>query len=196
MTFVERLAARPPTQRRVLAVAILVIAVGLLWSAFLMPLAWVVASQGEWRSDVRHDLARALGEADSEPALRKRAAALVTEPIWKKLYEVPDGQDGTTLVQRDVMRVGTSAGINIQTVVPVPKVEEAGLVAYGVRFSTTLTADQLKRFMDALRANLAYLRVERLTLSAPQVQPADQNAALTVTLEVYGFSGVHPVSSS
>lgn len=196
MTLAERLTTRSPAQRRVLAVVMLVAAIGLIWCAILAPLAWVVASQDEWRTDVRRDLARALGAAASEPALRKRAAALVNEPIWSKLYEMPKGQDATTLVQRDVMRAGTSAGVNVQTIVPVPKVEEAGLVGYGIRFTTTLSADQLKKLMDALRANVGYLRVERLTVAAPQVQPADQNAALTVTMEVYGFSRVRPVASS
>lgn len=196
MTFVEKLAARPPAQRRALAVVMFVAAIGLIWGALVIPLAWVVASQDEWRTDIRKDLARSLGRAASESDLRKRAAALKTEPIWGKLYEVPDGQDGSTLVQRDVMRAGTSAGVNIQAIVPVPKVEEAGLVGYGLRFTATLSADQLKKLVDALRANTGYLRVERLTISAPQVQRTDQNAALNVTMEVYGFSRAYPVAKS
>jgi hypothetical protein len=195
MTLVERLTTRPAAQRRGAAIACLVLAVGLLWGAVLDPLIWVVDSQSEWRKEVHHDLARAFGEAAGEPALRKRAATLMAEPIWSKLYEIPNGQDGTTSVQRDVLRAGATAGVKVQAVVPLPKVEEAGLLAYGIRFTTTSTADQLKRLMDALRANVGYLRVERLTLSAPQIQPADQNALLTATLEVYGFSRAHPVAS-
>ena len=196
MTLVKRLAARPPAQRRVLAVVLLVVAAGLLWGVIFEPLERVVDSQSEWREQVHHDLARAMGRADSEAALRKRTEALNAEPIWQKFYEIPDGQDATTLIQRDVMRAGAGAGVKVDVVVPVPKVEEAGLVGYGIRFTTTSTADQLKRLMDALRANGGYLRVERLTLSAPQVQPTDQNVALTVTLEVYGFSRAKPVTSS
>jgi hypothetical protein len=188
MTLVEKLSARPPTQRRVLAVVMLVAAIGLIWGAIIVPLVWVVGSQDEWRTDARRDLARALGRAASEPVLRKRAAALAAEPIWGKFYDVPQGQDATALVQRDVMSVGTDAGVKIQAVVPVPRVEEAGLVGFGIRFTTTLSADQLKKFMVALRGNAGYLRVERLTVNAPQVQRADQNALLTVTMEVYGFS--------
>jgi hypothetical protein len=141
-------------------------------------------------------LARALGKAASEPVLRTRASSVSNEPIWAKLYEVPEGQDGTTLVQRDVMRAGTDAGVKVQAVVPVPKIEEAGLIGYGVRITTTLSADQLKKLADALRANGGYLRVERLTIEAPQIQPADQNASLTVVMEIYGFSRSRPVTRS
>lgn len=196
MTFAEKLAARAPTQRRALAVVMVVAAIGLIWGALVAPLAWVVASQDEWRTDVRKDLARSLGRAASEPDLRKRAAALKTEPVWGKLYEVPDGQDATTFVQRDVMHAGTAIGVSIQAIVPVPKVEEAGLVGYGLRFTAILTADQLEKLVSALRANSGYLRVERLTIGAPQVQRPDQNAALNVTMEIYGFSRAHPVVKS
>lgn len=196
MTFVEKLAARRPAQRRTLAVVMFVAAIGLIWGALVVPLAWVVASQDEWRTEVRKDLGRSLGRAASEPDLRKRAAALKTEPVWGKLYEAPDGQDATTLVQRDVMHAGTTAGVNIQTILPVPKVEEAGLVGYGLRFTASLTADQLKKLVDALRASTGYLRVERLTIGAPQVQRTDQNAAFNVTMEVYGFSRAHPAAKS
>lgn len=196
MTFVKKLAARPPAQRRALAVVMFVAAIGLIWGALVVPLAWVVASQDEWRAEVRKDLARSLGRAASEPDLHRRLVALKAEPVWGKLYEVPDGQDATALVQRDVMRAGTSSGVNIQAIIPVPKVEEAGLVGYGLRFTATLSADQLKKLVDALRANTGYLRVERLTIGAPQVQRTDQNAALNVTVEVYGFSRAHPVAKS
>ena len=188
MTLIENLTARPPTQRRVLAVAMLVTAIGLVWFAILVPLVWVVGSQEEWRTNARRDLARTLGRAESEPSLRKRAASIAAEPIWGKFYDVPKGQDASTLVQRDVMNAGAGAGVKIQTVVPVPRVEEAGLVGYGIRFTTTLSADQLKKFAAGLRGNTGYLRVERLTVTAPQVQQADQNASLTVTMEVYGFA--------
>lgn len=196
MTLMARIAARPPGQRRILAIGLLVAAIGLVWGGILAPLTWVVDSQDEWRDDVRHDLARAMGEASTEPELRKKKAAILAEPIWAKFYETQNGQDPTQLVQRDVLRAGAGAGVKIEAIVPVPKVEEAGLVGNGIRFTTTLSADQLKQFMDALRTNVGYLRVERLTIAAPQLQQADQNALLTVTLEVYGFSRSHPSAAS
>lgn len=190
MTLIERLSARSPAQRHVLAVVMLVAAIGLVWGVILGPLVWVVGSQAEWRTEVRRDLARGLGKAASESVLRQRAASFATEAVWSKFYSAPKGQDVTALIQRDVLAAGTATGVQVQAVLPVPKVEEVGLAGYGVRFTTTASVDQLKKFTDALRANAGYLRVERLTVTAPQVQRADQNASLTVTMEVYGFSRV------
>jgi hypothetical protein len=196
MTLMARIGARPPVQRRILAIGLLVATVGLVWGGVLAPLTWVVDSQDEWRDDVRHDLARAMGEASTEPELRRQVAAIPAEPIWAKFYETQNGQDASQLVQRDVLRAGAGSGVKIEGIVPLPKVEEVGLVGFGIRFTTTLSAGQLKQFIDALRANVGYLRVERLTITAPQVQRADENALLTVTMEVYGFSRFHPSASS
>ncbi len=188
MSFVERLDGWGPLQRRVLALSLLAGAALFLWVAILMPLGWLVRSQDDWRGAVRRDLARALGRATIEPALRKRLSALQTDPIWGRFYEVPQGQDTTALIQRDVVAVGTVSGVTVQAVTPIPVVEEAGLSGYGIRFTASLAADQLKKFMDGLRGNARYLRVERVTVMAPQIQRPDQNATLNVTMEVYGFT--------
>jgi hypothetical protein len=76
----------------------------------------------------------------------------------------------------------------VRAVTSIPKVEEAGLVGYGLRFTALMTADQLRKFMDALRGNVHYLRVERLGITASQLQRTDENAPLTVTMEVYGYT--------
>ena len=188
MTPLERLAAKPPGQRRACAVLLLVGALVFLWAAILTPLGWIVHSQEEWRAEVRRELAHALGRAASEPELRTRVATISMEPIWGRFYEVPAHQDAAALIQRDVLSVGTAAGVSVQAVAPLPAVEEVGLEAHGVRFTASLTADQLKQFMNALRSNAHYLRVERLTVTSPQVQRTDQNSALNVTMEVYGFT--------
>jgi hypothetical protein len=51
-----------------------------------------------------------------------------------------------------------------------------------------MSADQLKNFMEGLRANPRYLRVERLGATAPQLQSPEQNSLLTVNMELYGFT--------
>ena len=188
MTLVESLSSRPPLQRRVLAVSILIIGAALIWGVVIEPLGWILVSQAEWRTDVRRELARIRGRAESEPALRKRLEALPSAPVWGKFFQVPKGQDGGALVQRDVLTVGTAAAVTVQAVTSVSKVQEVGLVGYGIRFTALMSADQLRKFMDALRGNAHYLRVERLSITAPQSQRADENASLTVTMEVYGYT--------
>lgn len=187
MTHLEPILPKSPVQRRLLALLMLVGTLVFLWGAVLTPVGWIAQSQGEWRVAVRHELARARGKAALEPALRQRLAALTSAPMWRRFYDVPHGQDATALIQRDVLGVAAEAGVTIQAITPSAAVEESGLAGYGVRFGASLSADQLSRFVDALRSNTHYLRVERLTVTSPQLQRADQNAPLEVTMEVFGF---------
>jgi hypothetical protein len=62
------------------------------------------------------------------------------------------------------------------------------LTGYGVRLTVSMTAEQFRRFIAGLRENARYLRVERLSVTAPQIQPSAQNALFTATLEVYGYA--------
>jgi len=188
MTRLELILPKTPVRRRILALLMLAFALVVLWGAVLTPVAWIARSQGEWRADARHELARARGKAALEPALRQRSADLMREPIWSRFYDVPLGQDVTALIQRDVLSVAVKAGVTIQAITPSAAVEEGGLAGYGVRFGASMSADQLSRFVDALRSSTHYLRVERLTVTSPQLQRVDQNAPLEVTMEVFGFT--------
>lgn len=188
MTPLEPLLTRSPVKRRVLALLMLAGAIVFLWGTVLTPLGWIARSQDQWRRDVRRDLARERGKAALEPGLHQRLVILESDPIWGRFYEVPHGQDATAVIQRELVSTAAKAGVMIRTITPAPAVEENGLAGYGVRFSASLSADQLGRLVDALRTNAHYLRVERLTVTSPQLQRLDQNAALEVTMEVFGFT--------
>jgi hypothetical protein len=51
-----------------------------------------------------------------------------------------------------------------------------------------LSIDQLRTFLSAVRAHAKYLRVQRLTISAPLAQPANANPPLLVKLEICGYA--------
>jgi Tfp pilus assembly protein PilO len=188
MNLIDHLTARPQRQRRALALLVLVVVVVIFWFGVIDPVAWLLLSQDEWRTGTRRELARARGRADSEPELRKQLADLANASIWSKFYVLPVDQDAGASVQRDLLSIGASSGVSIQTVASVPKVTEAGLAGYGIRFTAAMTAEQLTKFMSALRTHPHYLRVERLTVAAPQLQRPDDNASLAITMEVFGYS--------
>jgi len=143
-----------------LALGLLVAGVVFIWVSIVEPVRWTLGRRTSGARAHRHDLARAHGRAAASPVfLRKTASDLRARPVWGRFYDVPKGQDATALVQRDVVGAGTRAGVTVLTVVPVPRIEEAGLAGYGIRFSTSVSADQLKSFMDALRGGPRFLRM-------------------------------------
>lgn len=188
MSLAERLTARPSWERRTLALGFLALAALAVWAGLMTPLQGLLVSQDDWRAQVRHELAHARGKAASESALRKADAALAADPIWREFFAAPRGQDPTAQIQRDVQNIGMATGVTVQAMTSLPRVTEGGLSGYGVRFTSSATADQLQKLMDAVRGNPRYLRVERLSISAPQLQKPDDNAALVITVEIFGYT--------
>jgi hypothetical protein len=191
----ERIAARPLLQRRALALTLLLVLLGGLWIAAWEPLHWMVSSQDHWRGEMRRQLAHARGEAAIEPQLRQRLHDVEQAPLWKTLYEETPGRDTNSLVQADLTVLCTSVGAKVQAVAPLPRMREGRFTGYGVRGTTVVTAEQLRALIGALRTHPRYLRVEHLTVTAPQLQLEEDNAELTVTIEIYGYALATAVKS-
>ncbi len=188
MTLTERLMYCPPLLRRALAVLLVPAAALLGWMLVAEPLIWIAGSQGQWRGSVQDTLADDRGHEKVLADLKSRLDALPAAPVWQKFYEFAAGGDGSSLVQQDVTSLCSAIGVTTQSVVALRAQTEQGLMKHGVRLTATLTVDQLRSFAATLRNHQKYLRTERLTVDAPQVQSADQNPALTITLEVFGYS--------
>jgi len=188
MTVAERLSALSPAGRQALAVALLAAALALTWYAVLKPLHRLLTSQEAWRSDVQRDLAERRGKAAMESQLMAEAEALPELPVWKSFYPGPTEEEANAQIQQDVRGLGATAGVAAFALTPLPKKDHRDYLARGVHVTAVMTADQLKRFSVALRAAPHFLRVERLAASAPQTQSPDQNAPISVTLDVYGYS--------
>jgi Tfp pilus assembly protein PilO len=188
VSVLDHTSLRPIVQRRALALLLLGVAGVSVWMLLVSPVTWLIASQDEWRAQVRAELSHSKGRAALEPMLRKQLESLPTAAVWSALYTVAGETDADALVQRDLMALGVSSGVTVQVVTPLPKVEVAELTGHGVRFTVSTTADHLRSFAGALRGNPRYLRVERLAITAPQIQAVDENPQLTVTMDVYGYS--------
>jgi hypothetical protein len=192
MTLTERLMDFPPLLRRALAVLLVPAAALLGWMLVAEPVIWIAGSQDQWRGSVQATLADDRGHEKVLADFKSRLEALPAAPVWQKFYEVAAGGDGSSLVQQDITSLCSAIGVTTQSVVALRAQSEQGLMKHGVRFTATLTVDQLRSFAATLRNHQKYLRTERLTVDAPQAQPADQNPALTITLDVFGYSRAGP----
>jgi hypothetical protein len=187
MTLTERLMDYPPLLRRTLAVLLVPAAALVAWMLIAEPVAWIAGSQDQWRASVQAALADDRGHAKALPDFKARLKALPTAPVWQKFYDVSTS-DGSSLVQQDVTSLCSSIGVTTQSLVALRAQDEQSLIKHGVRLTATLTVDQLRSLAASLRNHQKYLRTERLIVEAPQVQSADQNPALNVTLDVFGYS--------
>ena len=193
MTLADRLETKPRLVQRLVALMLVPMAIGVAGLLVASPLKWVLTSQSDWRESVRSELARARGEAAVLKTLTDRTAAFPSAAIWQRLYDDSStpGSAGT-VVQQDVTRLCSSAGLQPQSVTLLPSEQDGPLVRHAVRISMTGTADRFQAFLTQLRTGPHYLRVEKLTVTSPQSQRTDENAPLTILADIVGFEAERP----
>jgi Tfp pilus assembly protein PilO len=187
MSAASHIAARSVPWRRALALLLIPVAVALVWCLLVVPLRWVATSQGQWRAQVRAELARVRGHAQALAALREDVAKLPSQPVWQRFY-AQNGPSVGAALQQDLTTLGAAAGFSEQSITPLPTQARGQLTAYSVRLMASGTIDQLQAFVVGVRGHPRYLRLERLTITAPQVQAKEQNAILSFTLDIDGFA--------
>lgn len=187
MTLAARIAAKPRAVRVGVALVGLALVLALAWAVIVGPLRALIVSQSQWRSEARAALAQARGTAAFEAPLREQLQQLPQQPLWQRLYAV-EAPELASALQRDLSALSATAGASSQSMLTLPSVEERGLLRSGARLSVSLDARALQALLEGIRQHSRYLRIERLTLTAPQAQTVDQNPTLAVTLEVFGYA--------
>lgn len=176
--------------RRALAVLLVFLTLVVARIAVIAPARALVLSQARWRTQARHRLAGDKGRASAEGTVREQLHALPGAPVWKRFYP-SRGASPDTALRGDLMRLTTSAGVTGQSFATLPTDEEGALRRHGIQIGASMTIDQLERLATELHSQSRYLRVERLTISAPIVQTPHTNPALVVRMVVYGYSIAH-----
>ena len=69
----------------------------------------------------------------------------------------------------------------------VPVVVEGPLTRIATKVTLSLTIDQLTESLARLRSRAQFLRIESLTIQAPDYQMADSNPMLSIQAEIVGF---------
>jgi hypothetical protein len=182
-TWCEKLS---PLMRRMVVIVSIPLLIGLAWAIIVLPVQLAYRAQLDWRSDTIATLAQARGSQAQGEALSQQLKALPAEPIWNKFYNVAMPGAASSQLQADVGGVLNSVHASVQSLTPLRATEVDGLTTIGLRVSAAMTVDQLKNFLAGLASHTHYLRAERLRVNAPQSQVPDQNAMLTVTVEIYG----------
>jgi len=188
MTAVEYILTQRPAVRRAFAVLLLATTVQLLWFGLIMPAHLLVLSQSTWREETQSDLARARGTAGIESQVRERLNALQAAAVWQRFYDNQHSSAIDGALSQDITRLANTAGINIHSLTTLPATTEGLLRRHGVRLAASMSIDQLKLFIAALRTHTRYIRVERLSVSAPQVQPPDRNPPLEIKADLFGYN--------
>jgi len=184
-----------PTRRLIALTAIPLIA-GLAWAVIVIPGQAIYRSQADWRADAIATLSRVRQAKSVGDELSERLKSLPAAAIWNKFYTVNKAGSAGSMLQADVGGVLNSIHAGVQSLTPLRTTDVNGLNTVGLRVVASMTIDQLKNFLAGIANHVHYLRVERLRINAPPTQTPEQNAMLTVTIEIYGVERVRNETSA
>lgn len=189
MKVADTIARLPPLNQRLLALGLVVIAAALLWYALVEPVRWVVRSQSSWRHDVARLLGTDQGWVDSADAVAAQRKYVQDAAVWKQFYPSSSRQDFSDALRRNASALVSAAGASVERAEVLPVENGDGLKRAAVQIGATLTIEQLKNVLTAIKGHQPYFRVQQIHITAPQMQPRDANAALSVVLDIVAYSG-------
>jgi hypothetical protein len=187
MSLAEHCAKLPTAWRRVVAVVVVPLSVLLVGAALWSPIAYVRASQAEWRTDAIDTLSSAHHAPAVQEELDAQLAAMRSSPLWSKFYKAPNDAAAATALHADLSTLLASSHAGVQSLMPIASKEDAMFTRIGVSFAASLRLNDLQSLLAALNSHARYLRVERLVVTAPQTQIPDENPPLAVTMDVYAY---------
>ncbi len=178
-------------QRRSLAIALLGIALALLWLGLIDPVATYFRHSADERraqlDSLSRDRALVSQDADTETTL----TTLRTSRRWARFYETQKAEKALLQLQSDLREV-FKAPNNPTSMTAVPVVVEGPLTHIATKVTLSLTIDQLTESLGRLRSHTQFLRIESLTIQAPDYQMADTNPTLSIQAEIVGFMATTP----
>ena len=178
-------------QRRCVAVALLGIALALLWLGLIDPIAnYFRHSADERRADL-NSLSRDRALVSQDAGTEATLTTLGTSPRWTRFYETQKADKAVLQLQSDLREV-FKAPNNPTSMTAVPVVVEGPLTRIATKVTLSLTIDQLTESLARLRSRAQFLRIENLTIQAPDYQVADTNPTLSIQVEIVGFMVTTP----
>jgi hypothetical protein len=183
----------PLALRRLLAVAILLLPLLLLWLLTVEPL---IMRHGETREAMERSLqllARYKANAAEKPALEQRVRQRrQSTPQNQALIDAPNAALATSALQSGLRRLLEANGGSVRVMSVASPVREQGYDRFTARAELGVSADRLIDIIHALEISAApNLIIDSFDVRAPdhagQTRRPDENVSLVVRVDVSGF---------
>jgi hypothetical protein len=169
--------------RRALASGILVLLLAILWLGVAQPTWNSVASGVESRGIALRALKRNRALLRERPAILAAAAAVEQSPRWRNFYQNQSAEAATLQMETDLRAIFKESN-NPTSIAAQPAASRGTVTRIAVRVTLSMRVDQLAQALDRLQKHTQQLRIESLTIQAPEMQSPQANPALTVQAEI------------
>ncbi len=173
-------------QQRCAALALLGMALGLLWTGLINPITeYFRHSTFQRRADL-DTLSRDRALLSQDAATQATLSALGTSPRWARFYETQKADKAVAQMQSDLREVFMAPN-NPTSMTVLTTATQGPLTRLGMKVILSLTIDQLTDSLGRLRSHARLLQIENITIQAPDYQAADTNPTLSIQAEIFGF---------
>jgi hypothetical protein len=173
-------------QRRIVAIALLVLLVALIWVAIVAPLFEVFQTRADERGSDLRALSRDRALLAQAPQIRDTLVTIEQSPRWGRFY--PGEKPDKALVQMEGdLRELLKAPNNPTSMVAQPAAPKGSLTQLAVKVTLSMPIDQWTDALSRLQAHSKLLQIKNLTIQSTDYQAADTNPLLSIQAEIVGF---------
>lgn len=189
-TWLDRLQARPLRQQRAIAWGLLAVALISTVAAIGWPLANSILQHRAWRAEALTSLARDRGFAAAKASLLRTQESLAAHPARTFIYAEAVGT-AEGLLRGEVQGLWSRAGVAAPELEILPALHtRESLTRISVKGAVSASVDQWLRFLDQIERSSHLIVLDQMSVSSPDYQPTDGNAALAIRFVAHAF--VHP----
>jgi hypothetical protein len=173
-------------QRRCIAIALLGIGLALLWLGLIDPAASYFWHSADERRAELNSLSRDRALVSQDADIQSAIAMLGKSPRWMRFYETQRTDKAVLQLQTDLREI-FKAPNNPTSMTGLPAAVEGPVTRIATKVTLLLTIDQLTESLARLSSRAQLLRIESLTIQAPDYQIADTNPTLSIQAEIAAF---------
>jgi hypothetical protein len=166
-----------------LAFGLLAAVLGLLWFGVMQPVKGYLAERDEQRGISLRALKRDRALLQEKAAVEAAAESVEQSTRWRNFYTGPKAEVATLQLQTDLRGLLQDTHNSISMSAE-PAVAQGAVTRIAVRLTFSMRIDELADALDRLQKQPRQLRVESLSIQAPDAQNPEANPTLTVRAQI------------
>lgn len=172
-----------PRIRRLIAFALLAVVLSFAWFCVVQPVTNLLIDQQERRAIALRTLKRHRSLLATQPAIEASLATVKESPRWRNFYSDRTPDAASLQLQAD-LRSLLKDSHNPTSMFAESPVTQGPATRIAVRLTLSMRIDELAVALDRLQKQSKQLRVENLTIRAPDIQSAQSNPVLIVQAQI------------
>jgi len=169
--------------RRATAFGLLGLLVGIVWLGVAQPILTFKDAAAEERGIALRALKRNRALLRESAAIQAAQASVDQSARWRNFYEGPKAEAATLQLETDLRTIFRNSNNPTSMIAEAP-LFRGPVTRIAVRVTLTMRVDQLADALDRIQKQPRQLRVESLTIQAPEFQGVQANPILTIQAEI------------